>query len=160
TRPPRPPPCRKRRARSPRPSRSWSRSATCSGAWRSICGWRGRGGTAAVTDRSFTDTAPCERRGRTPFAEVPAACLPAPARPTLRPAPSTPTLGPWRPTMATRRHPPAALVAFLALAALAACAAQGVRPQADDIAGVVTGPNGPEAGVWVIAETEDLPTRF
>ena len=29
----------------------------------------------------------------------------------------------------------------------------------DDIGGVVTGPNGPEAGVWVIAETEDLPTR-
>ena len=30
----------------------------------------------------------------------------------------------------------------------------------DDIAGVVTGPGGPEAGVWVIAETGDLPTRF
>src|ERR1700732_1945597 len=30
----------------------------------------------------------------------------------------------------------------------------------DDIGGVVTGPNGPEAGVWVIAETTDLPTRF
>jgi hypothetical protein len=30
----------------------------------------------------------------------------------------------------------------------------------NDIAGVVTGPDGPEAGVWVIAETEDLPTRF
>ena len=30
----------------------------------------------------------------------------------------------------------------------------------DDIGGVVTGPNGPEAGVWVIAETADLPTRF
>ena len=29
-----------------------------------------------------------------------------------------------------------------------------------DIQGVVTGPNGPEAGVWVIAETDDLPTRF
>ncbi len=27
---------------------------------------------------------------------------------------------------------------------------------ADDIGGVVTGPNGPEAGVWVIAETTDL----
>ena len=25
---------------------------------------------------------------------------------------------------------------------------------------MVTGPNGPEAGVWVIAETTDLPTRF
>jgi hypothetical protein len=30
----------------------------------------------------------------------------------------------------------------------------------DDIAGVVRGPDGPEAGVWVIAETYDLPTRF
>jgi hypothetical protein len=30
----------------------------------------------------------------------------------------------------------------------------------DDIAGVITGPNGPEAGVWVIAETNDLPTYF
>jgi hypothetical protein len=30
----------------------------------------------------------------------------------------------------------------------------------DDIGGVVTGPNGAEAGVWVIAETTDLPTRF
>jgi hypothetical protein len=30
----------------------------------------------------------------------------------------------------------------------------------DDIAGVVTGPDGPEAGVWVIAETTELPTRF
>jgi hypothetical protein len=30
----------------------------------------------------------------------------------------------------------------------------------DDIGGVVTGPSGPEAGVWVIAETRDLPTAF
>lgn len=30
----------------------------------------------------------------------------------------------------------------------------------DDIGGQVTGPNGPEAGVWVIAETFDLPTRY
>src|SRR5262249_53534242 len=29
-----------------------------------------------------------------------------------------------------------------------------------DIKGAVTGPNGPEAGVWVIAETTDLPTKF
>jgi hypothetical protein len=29
-----------------------------------------------------------------------------------------------------------------------------------DIGGVVTGPHGPEAGVWVIAETHDLQTRF
>src|SRR6516162_8067903 len=30
----------------------------------------------------------------------------------------------------------------------------------DDIGGVVNGPNGPEAGVWVIAETTELPTRY
>ena len=30
----------------------------------------------------------------------------------------------------------------------------------DDIAGVVTSANGPEVGVWVIAETDDLGTRF
>jgi hypothetical protein len=30
----------------------------------------------------------------------------------------------------------------------------------DDIGGVVTGASGPEAGVWVIAETSDLPTKF
>ena len=37
---------------------------------------------------------------------------------------------------------------------------QTVAIDADDIGGVVTGPNGPEAGVWVIAETTDLPTRY
>jgi hypothetical protein len=36
----------------------------------------------------------------------------------------------------------------------------GVRIDHDDIGGVVTGANGPEAGVWVIAETTDLPTKF
>ncbi|MEO2194698.1 MAG: carboxypeptidase-like regulatory domain-containing protein, partial [bacterium] len=30
----------------------------------------------------------------------------------------------------------------------------------DDIGGVVTSVDGPEAGVWVVAETTDLPTRF
>src|SRR5690348_14053694 len=29
-----------------------------------------------------------------------------------------------------------------------------------DIAGTVTGAHGPEAGVWVIAETNELPTKF
>jgi hypothetical protein len=55
------------------------------------------------------------------------------------------------------------------LAAVAAAAPTQVRAQAqtaavtvdaDDIGGVVTGPGGPEAGVWVIAETNDLATRF
>jgi hypothetical protein len=31
---------------------------------------------------------------------------------------------------------------------------------ADDIGGVVRSPKGPEAGVWVIAETTELPTKF
>ena len=35
-----------------------------------------------------------------------------------------------------------------------------VRIDNDDIGGVVTSANGPEAGVWVIAETTDLPTKF
>ena len=35
-----------------------------------------------------------------------------------------------------------------------------VAIDADDIGGLVRGPNGPEAGVWVIAETTDLPTKF
>src|SRR5216110_392169 len=35
-----------------------------------------------------------------------------------------------------------------------------VQIDRDDIGGVVIGSAGPEAGVWVIAETEDLPTRF
>jgi hypothetical protein len=36
----------------------------------------------------------------------------------------------------------------------------GIAIDGDDLAGVVTGASGPEAGVWVIAETTDLPTRF
>jgi hypothetical protein len=35
-----------------------------------------------------------------------------------------------------------------------------VAIDADDIGGVVTGAKGPEAGVWVIAETRDTPTRL
>ena len=37
---------------------------------------------------------------------------------------------------------------------------EAVRIDNDDIGGVVTGARGPEAGVWVIAETTDLPTKF
>ena len=39
-------------------------------------------------------------------------------------------------------------------------AAPAVTVDTDDLGGVVTGPKGPEAGVWVIAETADLPTKF
>jgi hypothetical protein len=50
-------------------------------------------------------------------------------------------------------------------ALLAACAAQmgsgeGVSVGANELGGVVTGPKGAEAGVWVIAETKDLPTPY
>ena len=54
-------------------------------------------------------------------------------------------------------------VAVLCTALLAVACGGGasqVAVDADDIGGVVTGPNGPEAGVWVIAETTDLPTKF
>ena len=37
---------------------------------------------------------------------------------------------------------------------------QGIAIDDDDIAGVVSSTAGPEAGVWVIAETDDLDTRF
>ncbi|MFL5620175.1 MAG: carboxypeptidase regulatory-like domain-containing protein [Gemmatimonadaceae bacterium] len=51
-----------------------------------------------------------------------------------------------------------------AFAALAAADLPSPNPTVkvgpDDIGGLVTGPNGPEAGVWVIAETSDLPTKF
>jgi len=60
-------------------------------------------------------------------------------------------------------------VAALAVALYVGGATSTVRAQqaaptvsigATDIGGVVTGPNGPEAGVWVIAETTDLPTKM
>src|SRR6266446_3433973 len=36
---------------------------------------------------------------------------------------------------------------------------EAVRIDNDDLGGVVAGSKGPEAGVWVIAETTDLPTK-
>src|SRR5690349_11910929 len=64
----------------------------------------------------------------------------------------------------------AAVIAVAVLAAPAAVRAQqnqapaqpalGIEIDADDIGGVVTSRFGPEAGVWVIAETSDLGTRF
>ena len=38
--------------------------------------------------------------------------------------------------------------------------ANGVKVSATSIGGTVTSPKGPEAGVWVIAETHDLPTGY
>ena len=57
-------------------------------------------------------------------------------------------------------------VALMAAAPLAPALAQAAAPATvaidnDDIGGIVRGPGGgPEAGVWVIAETRDLPVRF
>jgi hypothetical protein len=55
-------------------------------------------------------------------------------------------------------------LALLVASSMAATGAQqaagAVRIDADDLGGVVTGPKGPEAGVWVIAETTDLATRL
>ena len=60
-----------------------------------------------------------------------------------------------------------AVVAFAAAMVFALAGVQGqVAPQAavavdnDDIGGVVTGPRGPEAGVWVVAETRETQTRL
>ena len=41
-----------------------------------------------------------------------------------------------------------------------ASGAPAVQIDPDDLGGVVTGPKGPEAGVWVIAETTELATRL
>src|SRR6266446_7423612 len=59
-----------------------------------------------------------------------------------------------------------AAIAFAVIMVVSLAGVQGqVAPQAvaidnDDIGGVVTGPRGPEAGVWVIAETRETPTRL
>src|SRR5438552_4024418 len=37
---------------------------------------------------------------------------------------------------------------------------RAIAIDADDIGGVVTSARGPEAGVWVVAETTELPTKF
>jgi hypothetical protein len=57
------------------------------------------------------------------------------------------------------------LVSLLAAAAAATGRAQQINTSqvaidSDDIGGVVRSSSGPEVGVWVIAETTDLPTKF
>jgi len=76
----------------------------------------------------------------------------------------TPKLGPLAGSPA-RQPRWGALALALLLAAGIALISDGVFAQApsvdsDDIGGIVRGPSGPEAGVWVIAETTDLPTKF
>src|SRR4051794_11999651 len=53
-------------------------------------------------------------------------------------------------------------LSVLSVAALLAMSPSHSSPQvgANDISGTVSGAKGPEAGVWVIAETRDLPTKF
>jgi len=49
---------------------------------------------------------------------------------------------------------------LLAASSLPVFSQQQASIRDTDIGGGVTGPGGPEAGVWVIAETTDLPTKF
>ena len=49
---------------------------------------------------------------------------------------------------------------FVLLAAVVSTSVLAQKITEKDIGGTVTGAKGPEAGVWVIAETTDLPTRF
>src|SRR5262245_20349621 len=51
-------------------------------------------------------------------------------------------------------------IALTSLTGMRAQSVAQVAVDADDIGGVVTGPRGPEAGVWVIAETRDTSTRL
>ena len=48
--------------------------------------------------------------------------------------------------------------ALLVVLGLLSC--QSPLTEANNLSGTVTSASGPEAGVWVIAETTDLPTRF
>ena len=52
------------------------------------------------------------------------------------------------------------LIVAGALSLAAGCAGALAQAPADAIRGTVNGPNGPEAGVWVVAETSDFKTRF
>ena len=54
----------------------------------------------------------------------------------------------------------AAVAASLTASFVGSAVAQAPAIDADDIGGVVTSANGPEAGVWVIAETNAFQTRF
>src|SRR5207302_6445022 len=53
-----------------------------------------------------------------------------------------------------------ALVCLVSIGLLQAQRGAQNAPAVNYITGVVQGAQGPEAGVWVIAETKDLPTNF
>ncbi len=76
-----------------------------------------------------------------------------------------------RTSESTGRHrgPAVAVTAAVAIAAVAGAFASGpagpavsgqALPEGGDVTGVVRSAGGPEEGVWVIAETDDLATRF
>src|ERR1700728_4922108 len=54
----------------------------------------------------------------------------------------------------------AVLLGVSSLLQASAVLAAGVDVSAHDIGGQVIGDSGPEAGVWIIAETKDLPTKY
>src|ERR1700730_17501582 len=60
----------------------------------------------------------------------------------------------------TRARVLTSVLCLLPIAILQAQRSAQNAAAAGDIAGVVQGTQGPEAGVWVIAETKDLPTNF
>src|SRR5213080_1365664 len=69
--------------------------------------------------------------------------------------------------MKRRVHLQVVAIAFVATIVFSLIGVQSQNtPQAtvaidpDDIGGVVTSSKGPEAGVWVIAETKETPTKF
>src|SRR5437867_10425837 len=66
----------------------------------------------------------------------------------------------WRPLAAVCASCVAALLVMSLTWVHAQQTGGTVAIDPDDIGGVVTSAKGPEAGVWVIAETADLPTRF
>jgi hypothetical protein len=63
-------------------------------------------------------------------------------------------------TMRRILHSSAAAICLAGWAFSIPAQAQSVKINNHDIGGVVSGPHGPEAGVWVIAETRDLATRY
>src|SRR5215475_9981075 len=64
-------------------------------------------------------------------------------------------------TKALRRLSSFALLSIVTLVSSTGLRAQqSVDVRATEIGGVVVSSKGPEAGVWVIAETTELPTRF
>jgi hypothetical protein len=60
----------------------------------------------------------------------------------------------------TMKFNPSALILTCLLAVASFSTNSQVKISSADIGGTVNGVNGAEAGVWVIAETNDLPTKF